>query len=105
MRAVDTSWKPSTVEFPSVEPQDGGFGIETKAARRIERISEIIKCLEFNCRSNTQEEFIKDLFSRQVITSLYVLGASEVDIESAIFGFVVQINVFMNISGCYRVNH
>ena len=28
MRAVDTSWKPSTVEFPSVEPQDGGFGIE-----------------------------------------------------------------------------
>ena len=30
MRAVDTSWKPSTVEFPSVEPQDGGFGIETR---------------------------------------------------------------------------
>ena len=35
MRAVDTSWKPSTVEFPSVEPQDGGFGIERPKRRDV----------------------------------------------------------------------
>ena len=68
----------------------GGFGNERqKQLDVLERISKIIKCLLFNCRSNTQEEFVKDLVSRQVITSLLQIFA-DINVASSAHDFTTS---------------